>query len=360
MTQPAQPAMQALQIMSYGAPLALNDVPRPVPTGRQVLVRVQHCGMCHSDLHIHSGGFAIGGGQVQSVAGSHTLPFTLGHEIEGTVAQLGPEATPPPGLALGSAVAVYPWIGCGTCPACHRGEENLCDNPASLGIREAGGYATHVLVPDARYLLPADGLPPGQAGLLMCSGLTAYAALQRLRMSGPTEPWLLLGAGGVGLTALYIARALGLAAPCVIDPSEPARAAALAAGAHAAWHPSDQDALAAAIARTGGFAGALDVVGTETTLATALATLRKGGAAVVVGLYGGLLTTPVLQFPARQLRLEGSFTGTLAQAAELLALARTGAVPPIPVIHRKLAGGQAALEDLQGRKVVGRIVLDME
>ncbi len=223
-----------------------------------------------------------------------------------------------------------------------------------------GGYAEYVLVPHARYLLPAEGLAPGQAGLLMCSGLTAYAALQRLRLSGPAEPWLLVGAGGVGLTALYISRALGLAAPCVIDPSEPARAAALAAGAQAAWHPSDADALAAALARTGGFAGALDVVGTETTLATALAALRKGGAAVVVGLYGGLLTTPILQFPARQLRLEGSFTGTLAQAAELLALARTAALPPIPVQHRPLANGSAALEDLQSKRVVGRIVLDME
>jgi D-arabinose 1-dehydrogenase-like Zn-dependent alcohol dehydrogenase len=352
--------MKALQITAYGAPLALNDIPTPSPQGRQVSVRVTSCGMCHSDLHIHSGGFTIGAGQVQSIAESHTLPFTLGHEIEGVLAAAGPDAVLPPGIEIGTRCAVYPWIGCGQCPACRRGEEQICDTPASLGIRAPGGYAESVLVPDARYLLPAQGLSPGHAGLLMCSGLTAYAALRRLGLPPQAaDPWLLLGAGGLGLTAIALARALGLPAPHVAETNPAARAAARNAGATAAWDPTDPSATQAALAATGGFAAALDFVGTETTLGTALATLRKGGAAVVVGLFGGLLPLPVLQLPARQLRLEGVFTGTLAQAHELLDLVRRANVPPVPIVHRALAGGAAALDELRERRVVGRIVLEM-
>ncbi|MEJ0049044.1 MAG: alcohol dehydrogenase catalytic domain-containing protein [Rhodospirillales bacterium] len=210
--------MKALQITAYGAPLTYHEVPRPAVAGRQVLVRVTHCGMCHSDVHLHSGNFVIGDGQLQSIAGNHTLPFTLGHEIEGVVEEIGPDAELPPGVPLGTRCGVYPWIGCGHCPACLRGEEQLCDTPAALGVQKAGGYAEFVLVPEGRYLIPAEGLAPGHAGMLMCSGLTAYAALQRMRLAGSMEPWLLIGAGGLGLSAILLARAMDLAAPYVADP----------------------------------------------------------------------------------------------------------------------------------------------
>jgi D-arabinose 1-dehydrogenase-like Zn-dependent alcohol dehydrogenase len=342
--------MKTLQIAAYGAPLVLAETPKPVAQGREVVVRVAHCGMCHSDLHIHSGGFTIGGGQVQSIAGSHALPFTLGHEIEGVVDDVGAEAVLPEGMAVGSRVAVYPWIGCGQCAACGRGEENLCEAQQALGIQVDGGYAEYVKVPEGRYLLPAEGLAAGQAGLLMCSGLTAFAALQRLRVAAG-DAWLLIGAGGVGLTALGLAQAMGLPAPHVADSNPAAREAALAAGAASAVAPED------ASLQGMGFAATLDFVGTEATVGLSLRVLCKGGAAVVVGLYGGLLMLPVLQVPVRQLRIEGSLTGTLEQARALLELVRKAGLAPITHQHRRLEDGAAAMEDLRERRIVGRIVL---
>ena len=126
--------MLALQINQYGQPLALNAVAQPVPTGGEALVRVTACGMCHSDLHIHAGGFNLGGGQTQPIAGSHALPHTLGHEIEGVLEATGPDAILPAGIAIGSRVAVYPWIGCGACAVCAQGSAS---EVAGAGVDQA-------------------------------------------------------------------------------------------------------------------------------------------------------------------------------------------------------------------------------
>lgn len=350
--------MRALQINAYGAALALNDVAERAPAGREVLVRVHSCGMCHSDLHLHSGGFHAGGGVKQSVEGSHSLPHTLGHEIEGQIAALGPDAVLPPGLGLGSRVAVYPWTGCGQCEACQAGEENICGAPRHLGIHAAGGFAEQVVVPDGRYLLPAEGLAPGRAGLMMCSGLTVFAALERCGVAGSARPLLILGAGGLGLTACHLARLMGGAAPVVADISPRARQAALQAGARAVLDPADPAAAEQAIALSGaGFAAAIDFVGAEATLSLALASARKGAHIVVVGLFGGLLTLPILQLPGRQLTLAGSMTGTLDQARRLLDLVRARGMPDVPVTVLPLAEGEAARQRLEAGEVTGRLVL---
>ena len=347
--------MLALQINQYGQPLALNAVAQPVPTGGEALVRVTACGMCHSDLHIHAGGFNLGGGQTQPIAGSHALPHTLGHEIEGILEAAGPDARLPAGVSLGSRVAVYPWIGCGNCAACAADHETLCLAPRQLGIHAPGGFATHVLVPAGRYLLGCDGIEPGRAGLMMCSGLTAYGALAKTPADAPL---LLLGAGGVGLSAIHIARMLGRPAPVVADTSAAARDAALAAGAAAVLDPAEPGALEAALALSGGgFAAAIDVVGATATTGFAVQSLAKGGTLVVVGLFGGTLSLPILLFPVRQLRVLGSMTGTLAEAHALLDLVRARGAPPIPLHPHALRDGEAARAALAVGSVHGRIVL---
>jgi D-arabinose 1-dehydrogenase-like Zn-dependent alcohol dehydrogenase len=145
----------------------------------------------------------------------------------------------------------------------------------------------------------------------------------------------------------------------VADSGEAARATALKQGAAASFEPTADALKAARASAGGGFAGAIDFVGTEATAALAIGAVRRGGAVIVVGLYGGLLTVPLMQFPLRQLRLEGSFTGTLPQARDLLDLVRRAGIAPIPVQHRKLAEGDAALDDLRERRVVGRVVLEV-
>src|SRR5262249_48890549 len=153
---------------------------------------------------------------------------------------------------VGRKVAVYPWIGCGSCTACRGGEENLCAAPRHLGVAVDGGFATHVLGPHARYLLDYAPLSAPFAGMLMCSRLTACWALRRLAARRQRGPGLLVGLGGVGMMGLGIARVLFREPPIVADIDVAKRDAALAAGAAQAYDPSDPQARKAVMAATGG------------------------------------------------------------------------------------------------------------
>src|SRR5450756_270231 len=205
--------MHRQSLTAYGAPLCETVVDAPQPKGSEVLVRIARCGVCHSDLHMQDGYFLLGDGKQLDVRGGRTLPFTLGHEIAGQVESAGPEAN----VATGAKVAIYPWIGCGACAACKAGDENICAAPRYLGITVDGGFATYVLIPHPRYLIDYTPLSPSYAGALMCSGLTAYAALKRLADRAARAPLLLVGLGGVGLMGLALARALYGTAPYVAD-----------------------------------------------------------------------------------------------------------------------------------------------
>ena len=340
-------------LVAYGAPLCETVADCPQPRGSEVLVRVDRCGVCHSDLHVQDGYFRLGGDKRLDITQGRALPFTLGHEIAGTVAAVGADAAAKPG----DKVAVYPWIGCGTCAACRHGEENNCAAPRHLGVYVDGGYASHVLVPHARYLIDYAPLAPAFAGALMCSGLTAYAALQRLTDRAGRGPVLLVGLGGVGSMGLALARALFGEPPLVADIDPGKRQAALAAGAAAAFDPADPGARKAVLAATGGVHAACDFVGSDASLAFATGVLARGGKVVVTGLIGGSFTTAVAMFPIKAMTIEGTLTGTLAQARDLIALAQAGKLAPIPIRERPMQEAQAALDDLRAGRVVGRVVL---
>jgi D-arabinose 1-dehydrogenase-like Zn-dependent alcohol dehydrogenase len=311
--------------------------------------------VCHSDLHLQDGYFSLGGDKRLDVSAGRRLPFTLGHEIAGMVESAGDDAE---GALPGRRVAVYPWIGCGTCAACRAGEENLCSNHRHLGIAVDGGFATHVLVPHQRYLLDYAPLSPAFAGPLMCSGLTAYAALKRLIGHRERGPALLVGLGGVGMMGLAIARALFREAPIVADIDAEKRQAAIAAGAAQAYDPSDAQARKAVIAATkGGVLAVCDFVGSERSLQFSTGVLARGGKVVVTGLLGGSFSMPAAMFAIKAMTIEGTLTGTLAEARELLDLARANKIAPIPTRDRPLEQAQAALDDLRAGRIVGRTVL---
>jgi alcohol dehydrogenase len=344
-------------LTAYGAPLRETIVDVPAPAGTEVLVRIERCGVCHSDLHVQDGYFKLAGDNRLDIAKGRTLPFTLGHEIAGVVERVGPDAA---GDARpGERIAVYPWIGCGACHACWHGEENNCAASRHLGVNVDGGYASHVLVPHPRYLIDYAPLAPAFAATLMCSGLTAYAALRRLAERADRAPVLLIGLGGVGSMGYALARSLFGAAPLVADIDPKKRAAALAAGAAAAFDPADPGARKAVLAATGGVYAVADFVGSDSSLAFATGVLARGGKVVVTGLIGGGFSTAVAMFPIKAMTIEGTLTGTLAQARELIALARDGKLAPIPIHERPLAEAQAALDDLRAGKVAGRAVLTM-
>ena len=158
-----------------------------------------------------------------------TLPLVMGHEIAGRVAAMGPEAR---GVAVGEAKVVFPWVGCGNCEACAREKDNMCPNPPrTIGIYRQGGYATHVLVPDAKYLVPVDGVEPAVAATYACSGITVHAAIRKLGELPPDRPVVLVGAGGLGLNAIHMLRALGHRRIVSVDVSAEKLEAARAAGA---------------------------------------------------------------------------------------------------------------------------------
>jgi D-arabinose 1-dehydrogenase-like Zn-dependent alcohol dehydrogenase len=341
-------------LVAYGQPLCETVADLPTPRGTEVLVRVECCGVCHSDLHLQDGYFTLGGDKRLDITKDRTLPFTLGHEIAGTIENAGDAAE---GAAIGHRVAVYPWIGCGACPACRAGEENLCSSHRHLGITVDGGYATHVLVPHPRYLLDYAPLSPDFAGPLMCSGLTAFSALKHLGSRAERGPVLLVGLGGVGMMGLSIARALFREPPLVADIDAAKRTAALAAGAAQAFDPSDPQARRAVLTATGGVLAACDFVGSEKSLQFVTGVLGRGGKVVVTGLLGGTFSIPAAMIAIKAMTIEGALTGTLAEARELIDLARSGKLATIPTHERPLDQAQAALDELRAGRVVGRTVL---
>lgn len=346
--------MRSYKLQKFGAPLAEVIESPPSPTGAQVLVRIRACGVCHSDIHLAGGAFDLGRGRSQDLSKLLSLPLTLGHEIAGVVEELGPDAT---GVRLGETVAVYAWGGCGRCSPCRSGDENLCAQPDNLGIRRNGGFSNYVLVEHPRHLVAIGSLSEAFAATLGCSGLTAFSALKKLKPIDAENRLLIIGAGGLGLAAVGLARTLYGVGATVADIDPAKREAALAAGAEAAVDPADPAVRNQLLQATGGFAGVVDFVGAESSVGFGLGVLRKGGQICVVGLFGGVIELPLITLPVRAIRITGVYVGSLPEFRELLALAGEGRVKPLPMQSRPLEAVQQSLDDLREGRIEGRVVL---
>lgn len=348
--------MLSQAVVEFGAPLQEIETPTPVPTGTQVLLRTHNAGVCHSDVHIHDGYFDLGGGNKLPMGGVK-LPHTMGHEIEGEVVAIGPDAK---GVKIGERYAAFPWIGCSECPACLRGEENLCGRPRQLGCSGGvpGGYATHVVIPHPRYLLDYGSTPAALAAAYMCSGLTAFGAMKKVGKLGPDDQIVVLGVGGVGMMGVQFAKSLYGKGPIAADIDAGRLEAAKKAGAVATYNTKEPDAAKKLVADTkGGAYAVVDFVGSEATFAFANAAVRRGGKVIIVGLFGGAMSMPLPMFPIRALTVGGSFVGSLPEAEEMMALVRAGKVDPIPVQMRPLSDANKTLDDLRNGRIVGRVVL---
>jgi alcohol dehydrogenase, propanol-preferring len=349
-------AMRSFQVCQCGAPLQFAEQPTPTPAGTEVLMKVLAAGVCHSDLHIADGYFDLGGGKRLTIAERGIkLPLTMGHESVGEVVAVGPQAQ---GVRVGDRRLAHPWMGCGECAVCRRGDEQLCRTPSSLGVFRAGGYSDFLLVPHPRYLFDIGDLPPEKAAPLACSGVTTYGALKKVGAVLKSKPLVIIGAGGLGLMCLALHKAMGGHSAIVVDIDPVKRAAAKTAGARQVIDGGARDAAQQIVAATNGGAwAAIDLVGSSGTARLAIDSLIKGGKLIVVGLYGGDITVPLPFFPMRAITLQGSYVGSLTEMAELLDLVRRVGLPPIPVATRPLAEVNAALDDLRAGKVVGRVVL---
>ena len=348
--------MRSYQVCECGAPLQLAEGDTPAPQGTQVLMKVLAAGVCHSDLHIWDGYYEVGGGRkLNLVERGIKLPLTMGHENVGEVIAVGPEAS---GVKVGDVRLVNPWIGCGECKVCRRGDENLCVKPQSIGVYRQGGYSTHLLVPHSRHLFDIGRLSPRDAAPLACSGVTAYSALKKVEATLKDEPVVLIGAGGVGLMGVTLARKMGAKEVIAIDIDATKRDAALKAGATRVIDGAAPDAVKQVHAATGGGAWAvIDFVGSGQTANLAIGSIVKGGTVVVVGLFGGDVTVPTPFLPLRAMTLRGSYVGSHREIAELLELVNRSGMPEVPIRTRALDEVGEALGDLRAGKVVGRVVL---
>jgi D-arabinose 1-dehydrogenase-like Zn-dependent alcohol dehydrogenase len=349
--------MRRFAVTEFGRPLCTLVEEDPVPRGTEVLLEVQRCGVCHTDLHLREGYYDLGGGKRLSLADRGvTPPVTLGHEILGRISAVGPKAGDAASL-IGRSLLVYPWIGCGVCARCRDGEENLCTNPRCLGVHRPGGFAEKVLVPHPRYLIDVSDLDLSEAATLACSGLTAFSALRKVPAASQKSWLLLVGAGGLGQSALRLAQALGFARVAVADRAPDKRERALALGADLVVDPDDPGARATLAALPDGVAAALDFVGSSDSADFAVESLRRGGHYIAVGMYGGEITRSVQVLIMRALTLTGSYVGNLSELHDLVDLVRSHGLKTVQTESAQLEDVEAAMQRLQAGEVVGRIVL---
>ncbi len=348
-------------LVEFGKPLVARERELPEPTGTQVLLRVRRAGVCHSDIHIQEGFFDLGDeGKLRMEDRGMVLPMAMGHEILGEVIALGPDADPDE-APIGETRLVHPWIGCGDCRACNDGRENECTRMNALGVIRDGGYATHVLVDHPKFLVDIGELDPDIVTPYSCSGLTVYNALQKAGPMNPGEWLAVMGAGGLGLNAVAIARAMGFEKIVSVDIDDRKLQAAVEMGADAVLNGSREDALEELRKITGNqLLAVVDTVGAPSTSRLAIHALIKMGRYVVVGLYGGTMSMPLPWLPQKYLTVRGSYVGNCTQLRELIELVKSGKVKDIPVTSRPLSEASQTLDDLKAGKITGRVVLTTE
>ena len=351
--------MKVAQIIEPNAPLQIQELDTPKPTGSQVVIKVTATGVCHSDLHLWEGGYDLGDGTFMKVTDRGVkYPVTPGHEIVGSVYEVGSDVQGD--VAVGDNVLVYPWIGCGQCVACNAGNENLCDTPKSLGVFQNGGYAEYVLVPSYKYLAKVSGIDLEGAASLACSGLTAYTAIKKVNVNNP-EFIVIIGAGGLGLMGVQIANAVTNAKIICVDLDDEKLKTAKEMGAHFTLNSKNSDTTSQKILEIcngKGADGVVDFVNAPPTAKLGLAVLRKRGNLILVGLFGGSLDLSLVTIPLKAITIQGAYTGNYSDMVELLELAKKGAINPIVSKHYSLADTNNALNDLKNRKIIGRAVIN--
>jgi propanol-preferring alcohol dehydrogenase len=343
--------MLAVRLIEWQRPAALDHVPPPVPGPGEVLLDVEAAGLCHTDLHLM---------EWEAGALPYELPFTLGHEVAGVVRRLGPGAS---GVQEGERVVVYARWGCGVCWQCIQGHENICERPAEVvryhgaGLGRDGGLAEQLVVPAPRYLVPIGDLDAALAAPLADAGITPYHAISHHRDKlRPNATALVIGVGGLGQMAVQILRAISAVRVVAVDQRDEALSAATDAGAHRTLNATglSPSALRAELGAIGATL-VLDCVGSNETLALATAAVGTGGALVYVGRGGGEVSVKAFVTPFDS-SVTVSTWGTIPELAEVVALARSGAIRTITTRY-ELPDTLSAYEALAAGQVVGRAVV---
>jgi propanol-preferring alcohol dehydrogenase len=340
--------MRAVRLHDWGKPPLLEEVPVPHPTGQEVLLRVEAAGLCHSDLHIMDAAH----GMVP-----YQLPFTLGHEVVGTVVATGDEVSD---ALPGGRYAVHGIWSCGHCRQCLRGRENYCfalTGPIGGGIGYDGGLADYVLVPAAHHLVPAQGVDPVALAPLTDAGLTAYHALRPYTSLVPGGVVVVVGIGGLGHLALQLVAQLEPCGIVAVDARQEARALAKRLGATAVIASVGEAARAVAEMDIGPGADlVLDFVGSTETLRRGASLLAPGGRLALVGSAGGRVSVAKGANLPRGWGITAPFWGPRQDLEQVVALASQGILRAETETYR-LDQALEAYKRLRASEVHGRAVV---
>jgi alcohol dehydrogenase, propanol-preferring len=336
--------MKAAILCEFKQPLAIEDVDRPKPGAQEVLIEVEACGLCHSDLHLADGDWP----QLVPIMKKRLI---LGHEIAGRVVEKGAAIDH---LKVGDRVGV-PWVHwtCGECDFCREGNENLCVKQQITGVTVDGGYAEFVKAPASHALKIPDGLSSVDAAPLFCAGVTVYRALRHAKIQ-PGQRLAVFGVGGLGQLAVQIGTELG-AIVTAIDVSAEKLSHARALGASATLNAATEKVVKE-LRRVGGAHVALVTSAAKAAYDTAFLCVRPAGMLLVVGLPSESICFPPISMAASEVRIQASSVGTRKDLCGVLALAVAGKVRS-EVRTRPLAQVNEAMAELRNGIVSGRIVL---
>ena len=316
-------------------------------------------------MHLWEGGYDLGDGTFLKVTDRGVkYPVTPGHEIVGNVSEIGPDVQ---GVKVGDDVLVYPWLGCGECPTCKAGSENLCETPRSIGLFQDGGYAESVKVPHYKYLADISGLDPDGATSIACAGLTAYTAVKKANANSP-DFIVIIGTGGLGLMGIQIAKAITKAKVICVDLDDQKLKIAKEMGAD---FVVNSNVIGSVMTGSGNAAqkiislcngkgadSVIDFVNAPQTAKMGLAVLRKRGNLILVGLFGGSLDISLVTIPLKAITIQGAYTGNYNDMVELIELAKKGTINPKITKTYSLDEANTALENLKARKISGRAVIN--
>ena len=330
--------MRAVRLGQVGKPLEQADIPIPEIGSSDVLIRVAAAGICHSDAHYRAG-----------ISQIDSLPLTLGHEVAGTVEKVGAQVA---NLAAGDRVCVHYLVTCGRCDFCKRGQEQFCRQVQMIGKDRAGGYAQFIKVPGANAFPLPDEIPFEVGAIMMCSSATALHALKKERYEAG-ESIAIFGFGGLGFSALQLARAYDCGNVYVVEINAAKLASAAGMGA-IAIDARTADPVEQIKEATGGTGVdvALELIGSAKTMRQAVLCLAPLGRAALVGLTAESMSIfPYTELINKEAEIIGVSDHLAAELPVLLEFARNGKLrfPPetLRVVDLDAAQINAALDALQ-------------
>ncbi|WP_313025620.1 alcohol dehydrogenase AdhP [Pseudomonas lopnurensis] len=336
--------MKAAVVHAFGEPLRIEEVKVPLPGPGQILVKIEACGVCHTDLHAAEGDWPV----------RPSLPFIPGHEGVGYVAAVGSGVTR---VKEGDRVGV-PWLytACGCCEHCLTGWETLCTAQQNTGYSVNGGYAEYVLA-DPNYvgILPKavafDEIAP-----ILCAGVTVYKGL-KMTDARPGQWVVISGVGGLGHVAVQYARAMGLHVAAV-DVDDAKLKLAKTLGASLTVNARSEDPVAVIQREIGGAHGVLVTAVSNSAFGQAIGMARRRGTVALVGLPPGDFPTPIFDVVLKAISITGSIVGTRADLQEALDFAAEGLVKA--TIHAgELDDINQIFDQMRAGTIEGRIVLNM-